>query len=315
MHWRRFAATCLITGFLAAGLSFLVGMTPACAGASASAVSEQGAAVTTAAASAVAASAAAASAAVDSSGNDYRRALELSQAAIGRSIGEHTLRDTSGKTVRLSDYRGQPRLVSFIYTGCFQICPTATQFLALAVKAARDALGQDSFKVVSIGFNQPFDDPVAMRAFARQAGIDDSRWAFLSPDVGGVQALTADFGFSYEASPSGFDHVLQVSIVDANGRVYRQVYGDSFEMPMLVQPLKELLSGQAREAPMLAGMWQKVKLYCTVYDPNTGGYRVDYSLFVEIFAGLTMLGALVWFGVRELRRGRRVAAARAGPGR
>ena len=309
MHCHRFATRKLITGLIAA-LSFSTGMTPARAGAPASAVVGQGVA-----APADVASTAAASAAIDSSGNDFRRALELSQAAIGRNIGEHTLRDTGGKTVRLSDYRGQPLLVSFVYTGCFQICPTATQFLALAVKAARDALGQDSFKVVSIGSNQPFDDPVAMRAFARQAGIDDPRWAFLSPDVAGVQALTADFGFSYEASPSGFDHVLQVSIVDANGRVYRQVYGDSFEMPMLVQPLKELLSGQAREAPMLAGMWQKVKLYCTVYDPNTGGYRVDYSLFFEIFAGLTMLGALAWFGVRELRRGRRVDAARAGPGR
>jgi len=284
-------------------------------GAAVSTAAVSTAALSTAALSTAAMPDAAASTAVDSSGNDYRRALELSQAAIGRRIGEHTLRDTSGNTVRLSDYRGQPLLVSFIYTGCFQICPTATQFLAVAVKAAREALGKDSFNVVSIGFNQPFDDPVAMRAFARQAGIDDPRWAFLSPDPADVQALTADFGFSYEASPSGFDHVLQVSIVDADGRIYRQVYGDSFEMPMLVQPLKELLSGQAREAPLLAGMWQKVKLYCTVYDPNTGGYRVDYSLFFEIFAGFTMLGALVWFGVRELWRGRRVAAARAGPGR
>ncbi len=39
--------------------------------------------------------------------------------------------------------------------------------------------------------------------------------------------------------------MTQVTIVDADGVIYRQVYGENFDLPMLVQPLKELLSGQA----------------------------------------------------------------------
>ena len=70
---------------------------------------------------------------------------------------------------------------------------------------------------------------------------------------------------------------------------------------MLVQPLKELLSGQASRNLTLDNVWEKVKLYCTVYDPNSGGYRVNYSLFFEIFAGLTTLGAMIWFVLRALR--------------
>lgn len=236
---------------------------------------------------------------------DYRRALELSQAAIGRAVGDYALRDSNGQPVRLSDYRGQPVLVSFVYTGCFEVCPTTTRFLAQAVRIAREALGADRFRVVSIGFNQPFDDPQAMAAFARQGGIADPRWSFLSPDPAQVAAMTADFGFSYEATPKGFDHVVQLSIVDAQGVVYRQVYGDSFDLPMLVQPLKELLSGQASQSPSLAKVWEKVKLYCTVYDPFTGGYRVNYSLFVEIFAGLSTLVGIAWLVLREWRRPRR----------
>src|SRR5690606_34557524 len=122
--------------------------------------------------------------------SDGRRADETSQAAIGSPVGDFELRDASGKTVRLSDYRGAPLLVSFIYTGCFQICPTSTRFLAQAVNVARKALGEDRFHVVSIGFNQPFDDPVAMASFARQVGISDPRWSFLSPAAGDVEALT-----------------------------------------------------------------------------------------------------------------------------
>lgn len=235
-------------------------------------------------------------------GPDYRKALAESQAAIGRPIGDFAFRDSQGRTVRLGDYRGRPVLVSFVYTGCFQACPVATQFLASAVAIARKALGDDRFQVVSIGFNQPFDNPAAMASFARQNRIDDPRWAFLSPEPSQVAALTANFGFSYEATPKGFDHVTQLTILDADGVVYRQVYGENFELPMLVQPLKELLSGQASRQLTLENLWEKVKLYCTVYDPYSGGYRANYSLFVEIFAGITTLGAVAWLVLRELRR-------------
>ena len=170
------------------------------------------------------------------------------------------------------------------------------------VETARKALGDDRFSVVSIGFNQPFDNPVAMAAFARQNGIDDPRWHFLTPRPNEVQALTERFGFVYEATPKGFDHVTQVSIVDPKGVIYRQVYGENFDLPMLVQPLKELLSGQASESFTVENVWEKVKLYCTVYDPNSGGYRVNYGIFFEIFAGLTTLGAIAWVVIRELRR-------------
>ena len=235
---------------------------------------------------------------------DYRKALETSQAAIGRATGEFRFTDSAGRPVSLAQLRDRPLVVSFVYTGCFQACPVATQFLANAVRTARKALGEDSFRVVSIGFNQPFDSPQAMAAFARQNGISEPDWLFLSPQASDVPALTRAFGFSYERTPKGFDHVTQLSVVDTRGVIVRQVYGDSFEMPMLVEPLKALLSGQAVQTLSVEGLWQKVKLYCTVYDPFTGGYRLNYSIFVEIFAGLTTLGAVGWFIVRGLRRGR-----------
>jgi protein SCO1 len=239
---------------------------------------------------------------------DYEKALRESQAAIGREVGDYRFRDMQMREVRLADFRGKPLVVSFIYTGCFQACPVTTQFLAKAVKSARDALGPDSFNVVSIGFNQPFDGPEAMGSFARQNRISDPRWSFLSPEPRAVEALTREFGFSYNATPKGFDHLTQATVVDANGVIYRQIYGESFDLPMLVGPLKELMSGEAARTLTIENVWTKVKLYCTVYDPVGGGYRLNYSLFVEIFAGVTFLGAVAWFVLREYRRGRRTAA-------
>lgn len=239
---------------------------------------------------------------------ELEAAVRTSQAAIGRTVSDWQFTDHRGRPLRSAELRGKPWVASFIYTGCFQVCPATTQFLKSAVKSARDALGPGRFRVVSIGFNQPFDSPEALAAFARKQGVNLDDWIFLAPRTADVDGLLAEFGLTVKATPAGFDHLIQASIVDAEGRIYRQVYGDAFEMPMFVGPLKELLSGQAAQTMSLENIWLKVKLYCTVYDPSSGRYKFNYSLFVELFAGITFLGALCLFVLRELRRPGRSAA-------
>jgi len=236
---------------------------------------------------------------------DDKDALQASQAAIGRELADYELTDSEGRAVRLSELRGKPLVVNFVYTGCFQVCPTATQFLAAAVKDAERSLGPGTFRVATIGFNQPFDSPAAMRDFARKFGIASRDWLFLSPRPGEVAALAADFGFRYEATAAGFDHLLQVSIVDPQGRIYRQVYGDEFDAPAFVGPLLELARNAPVEKPTLNSIFEKIRIVCTVYDPSAGRYRVNYAILIEILVGASvMLGVLAFLAV-ELRRRRR----------
>lgn len=241
------------------------------------------------------------------SGLDPASALRESQAAIGRAVGEHLLLDRRARPVRLSDYRGKPVLVSFIYTGCFKICPTTTQSLSVAVAQLSQVFGADTFNVVSIGFNQPFDSPTAMRVFAAQMGVDASNWDFLSPAPGTVDALLSDFGFRYVATPAGIDHVLTVSVLDAKGRIYAQVYGERLSRDQLGEPLRRLLNGAPLQpGTSLAELVQRVRVLCTVYDPRTGEYRYDYGLLLEIAGGVTFAVAMAWFFLLEWRTRRRM---------
>jgi protein SCO1/2 len=238
---------------------------------------------------------------------DYDTALRASQAAIGRTIDDHALTDADGARVRIADFRRTPLVVSFIYTGCGQVCPTTPKFLAEAVRNARRDLGDDAFNVVSIGFNLPFDNPAAMRHFARAQGIGDARWKFLSPDAGNVERLTNDFGFAYDATAGGFDHIAQLTLVDANGRIARQIYGETFDPKLLTTALREIAAGAPAPLQDVRALLERVRVLCSVYDPLTGRYRLDYALFIEIAAGLTVLGATAQYLAREWRRQRRTA--------
>jgi len=239
---------------------------------------------------------------------DAAAAVEASRAAIGASPATYAFTDTNGRRVTLADFRGKPLVVSLVYTGCSQVCPTTTRVLKRAVAEARSVMGEGAFAVASIGFDVPMDNPVSMKVFARGNGIDDPRWSFLTPDAGVPEALAKDLGFTYRPQSGGYEHLAQLTILDARGRVYAQVYGESFAVPMLVQPLRELTLGEA-PAPRTAGEWlARARLVCTVYDPVTGRYRLDFALLIEMAAGVAVLGSVLGFLLREWRRGRRTHA-------
>ena len=234
-----------------------------------------------------------------------RDALARSQAAVGKPIGDYALRDHRGNDIRLDRYRGKPLLVSFVYTGCFDVCPVTTRALGRAVEEAQRVLSVDAFNVISVGFNLPFDTSGAMREFQKRQGIALPNWEFLAAaDAATVDGLSRDVGFAWVPTAAGFDHLTQVTIIDAQGRVFRQVYGESFELPMLVAPLRELVAGTPAPVQSFANFLESVRILCTVYDPGAGRYRLNYGLFIEIFAGLSMLGGTAWYLTAEWRRQR-----------
>ena len=104
---------------------------------------------------------------------------------------------------------------------------------------------------------------------------------------------------------AGFDHLLQATIVDAEGKIYRQLYGDSFAAPQFVGPLVELVTHAPRAAGDLAALLDQVKLLCTVYDPAAGRYRVNYAILIEILVGASIFLIGIPSLVIEWRRRRK----------
>jgi protein SCO1/2 len=232
---------------------------------------------------------------------DETAALALSQAVIGQGVGDYTFLDGKGKQVTLESLRGKPVVISLIYTSCYHICPTITTNLAKVVKIGRDALGNDSFSVLTIGFDTKSDTPDRMRVFAAQRKLDISNWQFLSSDAETMKQLSADVGFSFFSSAKGFDHMIQATVLDGEGKVYRQIYGMAPDAPALVEPLKELLYGKRVDATPIESLVSNIRLFCTVYDPTTGMYRFDYSIFIGFAIGLVLLSGTAWFIIHAWR--------------
>jgi protein SCO1/2 len=232
---------------------------------------------------------------------DTDQSLAISQGVIGTTPGNYRLVNQDRKPVSLHDYRGKPLVVNFIYTSCYHTCPVMTAHLKDIVKIAREAVGADSFAVASLGFDANVDTPERIRLFAVQRGVDFNGWDFVTADAETIQGLTRELGFVFAPSPNGFDHLAQTTILDAEGKVYRQVYGAAFETTALVEPLKELVFDRHDSEGKFSQWIEGIKLWCTVYDPSTNRYYFDYSIFYGIVISLLCLAAVTVFIIRAWR--------------
>jgi len=231
-----------------------------------------------------------------------QNAYKTSQAALGNELPNVVLTDHEGVSVSLGQFRGKPLLVTLVYTSCADVCPTLIESLYPAVKEAQSALGPDSFSVITVGFDVRHDTPERMRLLARERGVNLPNWRFLAADQENLDALSRGVGFAFYSRSGGYDHLAQVSIIDKDGKLYQQVYGSVFTPQLIVEPLKDLVYGRYAPVASFEGIIDRIKLFCTVYDPNTGRYIFDYSLFIGIAIALLCLGLVLGFLVREWRR-------------
>ena len=246
--------------------------------------------------------------AIESSSSDtvqkfqYQSALQSSQDAIGRVLSKHYLMDDNGKGLTTNYFLGKPFIISMIYTSCYHTCPMTIRYLSNVVEKARNTLGEDSFSVLVIGFDGQFDTPQRMKYFAKKQGINKKGWYSLSADPDTIAALTKELGFVYFTSPNGFDHLVQATILDGEGEIFRQVYGETFDTQLLIEPLLDLVLDRPKSTQsFVSTVIDKVRLFCTNYDPRTDSYRFDYSLFIGMFIGFTIILMILFFIVREYR--------------
>jgi protein SCO1/2 len=236
---------------------------------------------------------------------DPLKAVAKSEQAIGHRVGSYILSESTGASLPLGSYRGKPLVISLVYSACSSICPPTTQRLIAAVREAGRMLGSDRFEVLTVGFDARNDTPSRLAQFAAVQGVAFPNWRLASADPGTLDALLRDLGFSYVAAAGGFDHVAQTTILDGDGRVYRQVYGDDFPIQMFIEPLKDLVYG-TNTSLRLSGMLDRIRFICTTYDPGLRRYRIDYGL---VFGGMIAGMSLLVFGGILVREWRRTARA------
>jgi protein SCO1/2 len=152
-----------------------------------------------------------------------RAAAQVSAASERYSVYDLDARwrDQRGNPRQLSSLRGRPQVVAMIYTHCSTTCPfTVAEMKRIERESRRDA----GFVLVSL--DPARDDPARLAEFARERGLDASRWTLLDGSDDAVRELATVLGVRYRRlSPEELAHSNALTLLDADGVVAYQHAG------------------------------------------------------------------------------------------
>jgi protein SCO1/2 len=146
-----------------------------------------------------------------------------------------------GKPMALSDLRGKVVAVTFIYTGCPDVCPLLTQKMV----DVQEALGADfgaKIAFVSISLDPERDTPEVLKDYAQFWGANLAGWSFLTGSPEAVRDVTRRYGVFFAKKEDGsVDHTQLTSLIDADGQLRLQYLGARFDPEEFRQDLMSLV--------------------------------------------------------------------------
>jgi protein SCO1/2 len=135
--------------------------------------------------------------------------LEGSVPPANATAANFALRDQDGKLVKLSDYRGQPLMLTFMYSTCRDTCPVT----AYQMRGAMDDIGHD-IPTLAISVDPKNDTPLNAKRFLNRTGLT-GRMKFLMGTEKQLEPIWKAYGV--EPQGKGFDHSAYVLVIDGRG--------------------------------------------------------------------------------------------------
>lgn len=220
-------------------------------------------------------------------------AAAFAEARPGEKVRDHSLVDQDGKAVSISDFRGKPLVLSFIYTTCAHTCGTLTATLKAAFEEGRP--GTD-FNALTVGFDHVNDTPAAMREYGEKFVDSFEGWTFASGDARTIGAMTAEAGFFFKRKDDGFDHPNMAVVIGPDGRLFRRLTSGMIEKGELMKAVAASVDpkneGYGARPDGLLGLLSYI---CYTYDEETGTYKLDFTFLMVVALGIIVQASLVGF--------------------
>lgn len=162
--------------------------------------------------------------------------------AVGDTVPDFTLTDQTGKAVRLSQFRGEPVAVTFVYTRCpiATACPmTMTKFAKLNAAIGSKKIG----RLLAVTVDPENDTVPVLKEFAKKIGADPSRWKFLTGDPAAVARVAETFGVLYYPDRGQIVHSQAVAVVGPDGKLETIYFGEQWEPEAILQDLQKARKG------------------------------------------------------------------------
>jgi len=168
----------------------------------------------------------------------------------GEKVPDFEVIDQDGKRIRLSAFRGDVLLVTFIYTRCPfpDFCPLVSRNFAEVYAQLQNNPSIDSRKVhlLTLSFDPGHDTPAVMKKYAHTfdettGGDPFDRWGFATVPREQLPAVARFFGLYYDFSGDQITHSLSTTVINPDGTVYKWYEDNGWKPADLIEDAEQSL--------------------------------------------------------------------------
>ena len=186
--------------------------------------------------------------------NQSRAAADLSSTSPvhlpekGETVPDFHFVNQEGRPIHLAQFRGQPLLITFIYSRCPlpDYCPRMSNNFAEVARMLRDTspAAFARLQMLSITIDPKFDTARVLRTYGKgyAAAADPGlkHWSFATGSPEQIRKAADFFGLSYDQQSGQLIHNLSTALLDADGKLFELYSGNKWRPAEMASELQQL---------------------------------------------------------------------------
>lgn len=152
--------------------------------------------------------------------------------------------DEDGRAKDLASYKGQPVVLTFIYTRCPlpNFCPLMDRNFVALQKSLKESAGP-KVRLLSVSFDPTTDTPPVLKKHAKDLGADPALWTFATGDRDEIDQFAMRFGVTVVREmndPRDITHTLRTALLDSTGKLVKTYVGNEWKPEQVLEDLRAL---------------------------------------------------------------------------
>jgi protein SCO1 len=160
----------------------------------------------------------------------------------GDIVPSFTLTDQNGARVTSDTFRGQPFVLTFIFTRCPvpTFCPRiSNNFSGLQETIKSDPVLTGKARLLSITLDPKFDTPEILKGYAQQQKAEPQIWTFATGEPAEIDKLTQSFAVFVLPEGGTISHGLATALIALDGRVVEIWRGNAWKPSEVIDELRQ----------------------------------------------------------------------------